>query len=104
MSTTPGQALSLQQKLELVAHTGLLLARGSRPESIVQRATDTGLQLTGAEFGSFISNQTTPQPGSYPVYTVSDAGSTRSSTFPGRGALAPLLKDRGVIRSRDITR
>jgi len=95
---------TLEQKLELIAQTGLLLARNVHLESIVQRATDTGLQVTGAEFGGFIRNQTTPPAGSFPFYTVSGSGPTRSSTFPARTSLAALLKDPAIIRSRDIGR
>lgn len=104
MRVTPSQELSLQEKLERVAHVGLLLARGLHIESIVQRATDTVLQITGAEFASFVRNQTAPQAGSYAFYTVSGAGDAQSSTFPSRGALSLPLKDRTVIRSRDIGR
>ena len=95
---------TLEQKLELIAQTGLLLARNVHLESIVQRATDTGLQVTGAEFGGFIRNQTTPPAGSFPFYTVSGSGPTRSSTFLARTSLAAPLKDPSIIRSRDIGR
>ena len=70
----------------------------------MQRATDTGLQVTGAEFGAFVCNQTAPHPGSFPFYTVSGSGPTRSSTFLAHTTLADPLKDRAIIRSRDIGR
>jgi PAS domain S-box-containing protein len=95
---------TLEQKLELVAQAGLLLARNVHLESIVQRATDTGLQVTGAEFGSFMRNQGSPHPGSFPFYTVSGSGPTRSSSFPARATVAAPLKDPAIIRSRDIGR
>jgi PAS domain S-box-containing protein len=104
MSVIVDPARSLEQRLELVAQTGLLLARNTHLESIVQRATDTGLQVTGAEFGGFVCNQTAPHPGSFAFYTVSGSGPTRSSTFPARTTLAAPLKDRAIIRSRDIGR
>jgi len=94
----------LEQKLELVAQTGLLLARNTQLESIVQRATDVGLQITGAEFGSFVCNQTGPHPGAFAFYTVSGTGPARTSTFPARGTVGAPLKDRTIIRSRDIGR
>ena len=83
---------------------GLLLARNIHLESIVQRATDTGLQVTGAEFGGVRCNQGAPHPGSFPFYTVSGSGPTRSSTFLAHTTLADPLKDRTIIRSRDIGR
>ena len=104
MSDILDRAHTLEQKLELVAQAGLLLARNTQLESIVQRATDTGLQVTGAEFGSFVCNQGSPHPGSFAFYTVSGSGPSRSSTFPARGTVAVPLKDRAIIRSRDITR
>ena len=104
MTVALDSSRTLEQKLELIAQTGLLLARNTHLESIVQRATDTGLQVTGAEFGGFLCNQTAPHPGSFPFYTVSGSGPTRSSTFPARSTLAPPLKDPAIIRSRDIGR
>ena len=98
---------ALEEKLEILAHTGLLLARQTHLEAIAQRATDAGLQITGATFGSFVCNQpipSAPNPGSYPLYTVALSGETRSSTFPARGQLSAPLKDRTIIRSRDIGR
>ncbi len=104
MGLTVDRSRSLEQKLELVAQTGLLLARNIHFESIVQRATDVGQQITGAEFGGFVCNQTTPQPGSFACYSVSGFAPTRSSTFPAHKDLAAPLKDPSIIRSRDIGR
>lgn len=104
MSVAFDPARSLEERLHLVAQTGLLLARNTHLESIVQRATDVGLQVTGAEFGGFICNQTAPRPGSFAFYTVSGSGSTRSSTFPARSTVAAPLKNPAIMRSRDIGR
>src|SRR5215472_114112 len=104
MTVAFDRSRALEQKLELVAQTGLLLARNTHFESIVQRATDVGLQVAGAEFGSFVCNQASPHPGSFAFYTVSGAGPTRTSTFPARGTLASPLKDPAIIRARVITR
>lgn len=104
MSLAFDRGRTFEEKLEILAHTGLLLARNMHIEAIAQRATDAGMQLTGAAFGSFICNQSAPHPGSYPFYTVSGNGVNRSSTFPGHAALAAPLKDRTLIRSRDISR
>ena len=104
MSVAFEPARSLEAKLQLVTQTGLLLARNIHLESIVQRATDAGLQVTGAEFGGFVCNQAAPHPGSFPFYTVSGSGPARSSTFLAHTTLADPLKDRTIIRSRDIGR
>ncbi len=98
---------ALAEKLELVAQTGLLLARNPHLETIAQRATDAGLQLSGASFGSFVFNDPGTSPAaSHAIYTVSGTGSSRSSTFPARQVPVanPPLKDATIIRSRDITR
>ena len=104
MSIAFDPARSLEERLHLVAQTGLLLARNTHLESIVQRATDVGLQVTGAEFGSFICNQTSPRPGSFTFYTVCGSGPTRSSTFPAHSTVAAPLKNPAILRSRDIGR
>jgi PAS domain S-box-containing protein len=104
MSVTVDRSRSLEQKLELVAQTGLLLARNIHFESIAQRSTDAGLQVTAAEFGAFLCNEPAPHPGSFPCYTVSGTGPTRLSSFPARGSGAAPLKDPSIIRSRDIGR
>jgi PAS domain S-box-containing protein len=104
MTVAADGARALEEKLQLLAQTGLLLARNVHLESIVQRATDTGLQVTGADFGSFICNQIRPHPGSFAFYTVSGSGPRRSSTFPAHGTVATPLKDPAIIRSRDIGR
>jgi PAS domain S-box-containing protein len=54
-SSQPGHQLELR-KLELVMQTGLLLTKTIELESIVQSATDAGLQLSGAQFGAFFYN------------------------------------------------
>ena len=87
MSVAFGRSRSLEERLELVAQTGLLLARNPQIESIAQRATDAGLQVAGAEFGALLLNEGSPQNGARAVYTVSGTGATRSSTFPAPGGL-----------------
>ncbi|HEX5284621.1 MAG TPA: PAS domain S-box protein, partial [Bryocella sp.] len=101
---TSSRTLSLGEKLEIAAQTGLLLARSTHVEAIAQRATDAGLQLTGADFGGFICNQSAPHPGSFPLYSVSGSGEGRTSTFPAGRVLSAPLNDRAIIRSRDISR
>jgi PAS domain S-box-containing protein len=106
MSVTFDPARALEEKLQLVAQTGLLLARNPHLEAIAQRSTDTGLQLAGAIFGSLVLNDgATPSTSSHVLYAVSSVGSSRSSTFPARqGSAPPPLKERTIVRSRDITR
>lgn len=106
MSVSFDPRRALEEKLQLVAQTGLLLVRNPHIETIAQRATDAGLQLSGATFGSLVLNDgATPTTSSHVLYCVTTAGSSRSSTFPARQCPgAPPLKERTIIRSRDITR
>lgn len=105
MTVTFDPERALEEKLHLVAQTGLLLARNPHLETIAQRSADAGLLLSGAMFGSLVLNDTAnPTSSSHVFYTVSTAGSSRSSTFPGRQGSAPPFKERAIIRSRDITR
>lgn len=106
MSVTFDPERILEEKLQLVAQTGLLLARNPHLETIAQRSTDAGLQLAGAMFGSLVLNdEATPATSSHVLYAVSNIGSSKSSTFPGRqGSAPPPLKERTIVRSRDITR
>jgi PAS domain S-box-containing protein len=106
MSSVSDNTRVLEQKLELVAQTGLLLARTVQLESIVQRAADAGLQVAGAQFGSFVYNLPGPRSESCTFYQVTAIDGAKSSVFPQRNgaSLGPAIKDRTVIRSRNISR
>jgi PAS domain S-box-containing protein len=106
MSFVSDNSRELEEKLELVAQTGLLLARTVQLESIVQRATDAGLQVSGAQFGSFVFNLPGSQSGSCTFYQVSVRDGTKSAVFPERNeaSLGPAIRDRTVVRSRNISR
>lgn len=106
MSFVSDNSRGLEEKLELVAQTGLLLARTMQLESIVQRATDAGLQVSGAQFGSFVYNFPGPQNGSCTFYQVSIFDGAKSAVFPERNgaSLGPAIRDRTIIRSRNISR
>ena len=104
MSVTVDRSRSLEQKLELVAQTGLLLARNTHLESIVQRATDTGLQVTGAEFARRLqSDRSSPRHFSL-LYRLRLRPHALGPTFPAHSTVAAPLKDPAIIRSRDIGR
>jgi PAS domain S-box-containing protein len=106
MSFVSDNSRGLEEKLELVAQTGLLLARTMQLESILQRATDAGLQVSGAQFGSFVYNLPGSQSGSCTFYQVSVCDGTKSAVFPERNesSLGPAIRDRTVVRSRNIGR
>lgn len=106
MSSVSDNSRVLEEKLELIAQTGLLLARTIQLESIVQRGTDAGLQVTGARFGSFVYNLPDSKDESCTLYQVSASDGTKSSVFPERNeaSLGPAVRERTVMRSRNISR
>src|ERR1700744_1492556 len=96
----------LQRKLELVVKTGLLLAKHSDLQAIVQAATDAGLELCGAQFGAFFYNVTNAQGESYLLYTLSGVAREKFANFPmprNTAVFAPTFNGEGVVRSDDIT-
>jgi PAS domain S-box-containing protein len=96
----------LQRKLELVVQTGLLLAKHSDLQAIVQAATDAGLELCGAQFGAFFYNVINAQGESYLLYTLSGVEPEKFAHFPmprNTAVFAPTFSGEGIVRSDDIT-
>lgn len=96
----------LQRKLELVVQTGLLLAKHSDLQAIVQAATDAGLELCGAQFGAFFYNVINAEGESYLLYTLSGVDREKFANFPmprNTAAFAPTFNGEGIVRSDDIT-
>jgi PAS domain S-box-containing protein len=97
----------LARKLELVVQTGLLLTKSPDLESIVQAATDAGLQLSGAQFGAFFYNVINAEGESYLLYTLSGVPREKFAAFPmprNTPVFGPTFEGKGVVRSSDITR
>jgi PAS domain S-box-containing protein len=96
----------LQHKLELVVQTGLLLSKSADLQTIVQAATDAGLQLCGAEFGAFFYNMVDAKGESHLLYTLSGLEREEFAQFPmprNTAVFAPTFQSSGVFRSGDIT-
>ena len=103
---TAERALAEQTRtLETLNRTGAALAGELELERLVQRVTDAGVELTGAQFGAFFYNVLDGAGESYMLDTLS--GAPRSA-FEGFGMprataiLQPTFKGEGVIRSHDI--
>jgi PAS domain S-box-containing protein len=97
----------LARKLELVVQTGLLLTKSPDLESIVQAATDAGLQLSGAQFGAFFYNVIKAEGESYLLYTLSGVPREKFAAFPmprNTPVFGPTFEGKGVVRSSDITK
>src|ERR1700754_2069379 len=97
----------LQRKLELVVQTGLLLTKSFDLQTIVQAATDAGLQLCGAQFGAFFYNVVNTNGESYLLYTLSGVQREKFSQFPmprNTAVFAPTFNGENIVRSDDITK
>lgn len=98
---------TLQRKLELVVQTGLLLAQDLDLQTVIQAATDAGLQLSGARFGAFFYNVTSSTGENYLLYTLSGAERKQFADFPmprNTDIFATTFEGSGIIRSGDITK
>src|ERR1700742_4584490 len=107
MIDTTERASALERKLELVVQTGLLLAQSTDLQTIVQAATDAGLELCGAQFGAFFYNVVNEAGESYLLYTLSGVSPEKFSHFPmprNTAVFAPTFEGTGIVRSADITR
>ena len=101
------QSARLQRNLELVVKTGLLLAQNLDLQTLVQAATDAGLQLCGAQFGAFFYNVIDRKGESYLLYTLSGVDRSKFERFPmprNTAVFAPTFEGQGVVRSGDITK
>ncbi len=74
--------LKAQRNLELIVQTGLLLAKSLDLETLVQSATDAGLQLSGAQFGAFFYNVIDRKGESYLPYTISGVDRKKFANSP----------------------
>lgn len=92
--------------LETLNGTGAALAADLDLDSIVQRVTDGGVALIGAEFGAFFCNLRNEDSESLKLYTLSGAALSDFSGFPHPRA-TPLFKPTydgtATIRADDIT-
>lgn len=107
MTAAPNPSGELSRKLELVLQTGLLLTQSPDLESIVQSATDAGLQLSGAQFGAFFYNVVDAQGESDLRYTLAGASREKFAAFPmprNTAVFGPTFEGQAVVRSGDITK
>lgn len=95
------------RRLEFLHRVGSALAGEFDLEAVVQRVTDAGVELTGAEFGAFFYNVINAAGESYMLFALSGA---ERSQFEGFGmpratkVFKPTFEGEGVIRSDDITK
>ena len=107
MSKLTERSDDLERKLDLVVKTGLQLTHDLDLKSIVQAATDAGLELCGAQFGAFFSNVVGASGESYLLYTLSGVDREQISGFPmprNTAVFAPTFEGTAIVRSGDITK
>jgi PAS domain S-box-containing protein len=105
-SGQPDQTIELR-KLGLVMRTSLLLTESHDLEVIVQAATDTGRELSGAQFGAFFYNVVNAEGESYSLYTLSGAPHEKFADFPiprNTAVFGPTFEGHSIVRSADITK
>jgi PAS domain S-box-containing protein len=102
-STSSQRGLVLAEKLNEAAND---LSGELDLQSLVQKVTDIGTQLTGAQFGAFFYNMVDEQGEAYQLYTLSGAPREAFANF-GMPRATPVFKPtfdgEAPIRSDDIT-
>jgi PAS domain S-box-containing protein len=76
-------------------------------ERLVQRVTDAGVELTGAQFGAFFYNVESAAGESYMLYAISGVPREAFSKFPmprNTKVFAPTFNGERIVRSDDITK
>ena len=92
---------------EKLNEVGAVVASTLDRETIVQKVTDAGTELTQAEFGAFFYNVRDPETGNaFMLYTLSGASRDAFARFPHPRAteiFAPTFHGEGVVRLDDVT-
>jgi PAS domain S-box-containing protein len=91
--------------LEIVNETGAAVAAERDLDRIVQKITDAGVEITGAQFGAFFYNVVDDQGESYTLYALSGVPREAFSKFPmprNTHVFGPTFRGESVVRSDDI--
>ncbi len=97
--------ITLQSSFALINRTGAAVAAERELEPLVQKVTDAGVELTGAQFGAFFYNCLDEQGESYTLYSLSGTAPEVFAHFPmprNTALFAPTFAGLGVTRSDDI--
>jgi PAS domain S-box-containing protein len=98
--------LSETRTLDALNRSGAAIAAELDIGKVVQMVTDTGVEITGAQFGAFFYNVKDAAGGSYTLYTLSGVDRSRFERFPMPRAtevFKPTFEGTGIVRSGDIT-
>jgi PAS domain S-box-containing protein len=92
--------------LEALNRSAAMTAIEKDLHRVVQNVTDTGVELTSAEFGAFFYNIVDTGSQRYMLYTLSGAPKEAFAKFPMpriTKLFAPTFSGEGIVRSDDIT-
>ncbi len=91
---------------ELLLETGKAITSEVDLETVVQRVTDIGTELVGAQFGAFFYNVINHSGESFVLYTISGVPKEAFSKFPmprNTKIFAPTFLAQGTVRYDDVT-
>ena len=91
---------------ELLLESGRTISSEIELENVVQRVTDIGTELSGAQFGAFFYNVINQAGESYVLYTISGVPREAFSRFPmprNTRIFEPTFAARGTVRYDDVT-
>ena len=92
---------------EKLSAVGAIVASTLDRETVVQKVTDIGTELTHAEFGAFFYNVHDDSGDSYMLYALSGAPREAFADFPHPRAtaiFAPTFSGEGIVRLPDVTK
>ncbi|RYZ16620.1 MAG: PAS domain S-box protein, partial [Chitinophagaceae bacterium] len=93
--------------IELLLESGRTISSEIELETVVQRVTDIGTELSGAQFGAFFYNVINQAGESYVLYTISGVPREAFSRFPmprNTRIFEPTFTARGTVRYDDVTK
>ena len=93
--------------LELLLATSKQISSEVELETLVQKVTDVGTQVTNAAFGAFFYNVINPSGEKYVLYTISGVPKEAFSKFPmprNTKIFNPTFQGEGIIRYDDVTK
>ena len=91
---------------ELLHESGKAITSELELEKVVQRVTDIGTELAGAQFGAFFYNVINQNGESFFLYTISGVAREAFSKFPmprNTKIFEPTFAARGTVRYDDVT-
>ena len=104
---TVSEALTEESKaLDLLNRSASSVAAELDLDRVVQMVVDTGVALTGAQFGAFFYNVLDAQGESYTLFALAGVERSHFDKFPmprNTEVFGPTFRGEGIVRSGDIT-